>query len=355
LFRSAPAFAFLAVVLAAALAGCAGGAEERSLYVLLTDNQLLRLSEDGAILSRRRLGAPPTSFPTYGSLLAASPDGETVYALLRAPRPSIAAIEGDAVSRLRLPPGTMWRRLAVGPETGRIYVAGNVAGTRSNDLGDVELGVRLLVLAPDGEELALETIREPAGRDWYVQGLTISPDETSALVAYHGGDTTGSDLVRLDPVRRCVDSTPAWAACLAENHGRSQWVGEEILAATGERRLALLEPSGRVLRRLDSGLAGAHLMAFAISGSTVYAHADCGKGTGISRLSLDGGAPTILQACGDVMAVVADSTLVLGRRWRGDPYGRSLSAALLYVDFTAKRVVRRVDLPDDPADVLAVR
>ena len=71
-------------------------------------------------------------------------------------------------------------------------------------------------------------------------------------------------------------------------------------------------------------------------------------------LPLDGSGPTRLPGCGDVGALFGDSTLVLGRRWSRDPYGRGRDASLAFVDLERGKVIRTVTLPEDPADVLAV-
>lgn len=342
-----------ATALALAVAGCGGGSEERALFVLLTDNRLLRISETGEVLSRARLGPAPKS-ASYGSLLAASPEGD-VYALVRGTRQRVVELDasGALVAEHALPAAASWRRLAVGPRTGRLYLVGDVAGTRKNDLGAVELGVRLLVLDPRGQQLSLTPIREPDGRDWYAGWITVAPDESSLLVAYHGTDTTGADLVRLDPIRTCIDVTPAWGACLARNHGRAEWVGGRILAAA-ESRLALLEPSGRVARMLDARLPDVHLMEFRLFDGAAYAFADCVKGTGLARVDLERGASKPIRACGDTATFLDDSTLVLGRRWRQNPYGPGIEPTLLFVDLEARRATRSIVLPADPADVLAV-
>jgi hypothetical protein len=345
-------------IVALALAGCQGESEERALFVLLNDNRLLRVSDDGDVLSRVRLGPRP-EFASYGSLLGASPDADTVYALVRGPRQQIVALhpDGSVDARHALPSGATWRRLAVGPRTGRLYLAGDVEGTRKNDLGQVELGVRLLVLSPEGERLSLTQIRQPEGRDWYTGWLTVAPDESSLLVSYHGTDTTGSDLVRLDPVRTCIDVTPKWGACLARNHGRAEWADGGILAATGESRVALLSPSGRVIREIDSGLRNTHLMEFILVDGAAYAVGNCVQGTGLAHVPLDGSSARILlrAACGDVAALLGNSQMVLGRRYnRRDPYSGGRDPSLLFVDLDARKTVRTVKLPEDPADVLAV-
>jgi hypothetical protein len=348
-----------AAVLALVIAGCRSDADERTLFVLLTDNRLLRVSEDGELLTRTRLAPAPRGFPSYGGLLAASPDRSTIYALVRGTRQELASVDRDGVvrERHRLPGAVTWRRLAVGPRSGRIFIAGNVAGRRRNEVGDVELSVRLLVLSPRGERLAFERIRRAAGHDWYVNSLTIAEDESSLLVTYHGSDTTGADRVRLDPIRRCRDTTPAWGACLARNHGRAEWIGDRILTATGQPALELLEPSGDVVRKLDTGLQNVHLMEFTPANGAVYAFGNCVQGLGLARVRLAGGRPRTLieRACGDTAALLDDSTLVLGRRQSDDAFGGATEAALLFVDVEARRVEKTVRLATDPADVLAGR
>jgi hypothetical protein len=343
-----------AVVLA--LGGCSSGGDDGGLFVLLTDNQLLRTADDGDVLSRTRL-APDPGTASYGGLLAASPDRRTVYALVRGDRQHVAAIDRDGavLDRWALPDRATWRRLAVGPRTARVYLAGNVRGVRRNELGQVELGARLLVLSPDGEPLAHGPIRAAAGRDWYVQSLTVAADESSMLVSYHGSDTTGADIVRPDPVRGCSDTTPRWGACLARNHGRAEWIDDGILAATGEPALAVLAPSGRVVRKLDTGLQHVHLMEFVVARDVAYAFGNCVQGAGIARVPLaPGAAPArISDACGDTAALLDDATLVLGRRRSEDVPGAAVGPALEFVDLEAGTTDRSIPLPQDPADVLA--
>jgi hypothetical protein len=270
----------------------------------------------------------------------------------------LGAVDGDGavLTRYELPGAVTWRRLAVGPRTGRLYLAGDVAGERRNELGHVELNVRLLVLSPDGERLSHERIREAVGHDWYVSWLTVAEDETSVLVTYHGSDTTGADIVRLDPVRPCRDRTPESGACLARNHGRAQWIDDGILAATGQPALAILDATGHVVRELPTGLRDVHLMQFKLAGDIAYAFGNCLQGAGLARVPLERGRSHLLvrDACGDTATLLDDSTLVLGGRWNRDPYGRGSDARLLFVDLEAGKVQRSVRLPEDPADVLAL-
>jgi hypothetical protein len=344
-------------VAALALAGCRSGSDEPPLYVLLTDNRLLRVTAAGDVLTHTRLGPAPAN-PSYGGLLSGSPDRQTVYALVRGKRQHVSAIDGDGavLERYELPGDVTWRRLAVGPGTGRLFLAGDVAGERRSELGQVELSVRLLVLSPDGGQLSHRRIREAEGQGWHVSWLTVAEDESSVLVAYHGSDTTGVDLVRLDPVRPCMDRTPEWGACLARNHGRAQWIDGGILAATGEPVLAILDATGHVVRELDTGLRDVHLMEFVVAGDVAYAFGNCVQGSGLARVPLARASARLLvrDVCGDTATLLDELTLVVGRRWNRDPAGRGGDAALVFIDLEARQVERSMRLPQDPADVLAL-
>ena len=95
------------------LAGRRSGSDERLLFVLLTDNRLLRVSADGEVLTRTRLGGAPSN-PSYGGLLAASPDRRTVFALVRGKRQQVAAIGSD---------GSVRERYGRGADGGLVFVA----------------------------------------------------------------------------------------------------------------------------------------------------------------------------------------------------------------------------------------
>lgn len=120
--------------------------------------------------------------------------------------------------------------------------------------------------------------------------------------------------------------------------------------------MALLEPSGRVVRELETDLRDVHLMEFTVAGDVAYAFGDCVKGAGLARVPLRGSARMVVrEACGDTATLLHDSTLVLGRRRTRDAYGRGGSdAALVFVDLKARKLENSVQLPEDPADVLAV-
>lgn len=325
-----------------------------AVYALLTDNTLVRVSGSGQVLSRTTLADAQADFPSFGGMLGRSRDGRTVYALVRGPQAHIAAVvarNGRIRARLPLPQGIVFRRVAVGPRTGRLYAIGN-AGRKS------ALSAHLLVLTPAGRRISLTRIREADGRDWYVHAIAVAPDETRVLVAYHGSNTTGADVVGLGPVRPCVDRTPAYAACLARNHGDIAWTADGVLAAGGGPTLAILAPdTGAVVRELDNALENVHVMDFVLRGRSAYVWGGCRYAGGLTEISLAGGTPRVVVAgkrvCGETAAFLGD-TLVVGRRPFSDIYRRAQAPTLVFVDVDLGKIVRSVRLPEDPADVLAV-
>lgn len=325
-----------------------------SLYVLLTDNTLIRVSASGTVVTRTSLGRPPGGSPSFGGLLARSRDGRTVYALVHGPRQHIGAVVAGTTgvrARIALPAGIVFRRLAVGERTGRLYLVGNT-GPRN------ALDVHLLVLSPAGRRLSLTRVRRAEGRDWYVNSVAVAPDESRLVVSYHGGRTTGADVIRLAPVRPCVDRTRDPGACLARNHGDVAWIDGGVLAAGGGPTLRILDPeTGAVVRELESGLENVHVMDFVVRGGFAYVWGGCQYAGGLTEVSLSAGSYRLIvpgkRVCGESAAFLGE-TLVVGRRPFSDIYSRGQQPSLVFVDVAAGRVLRSVRLPEDPADVLAV-
>jgi hypothetical protein len=344
----------LAAALLLAVPGAAGAAEAGTVYTLLTDNTLMRVSGSGRVLSRTTLGRAPEDFPSFGDLLARSPNGRTVYALVRGRDAQVAAVvarTGGVRARMKLPAGIVFRRLTVGERTGRIYLAGNSGKGNA-------LSAHLLVLSPAGRRISLTRVREAEGRDWYVNSIAVAPDESRLLITYHGGSTTGADVVELNPVRRCVDRTSKHAACLGRNHGDVAWLSDGVLAAGGGPTLYVLDPeTGAVVRSLENGLVNVHVMDFVLRGGSAYVFGGCQYTGGLTEVSLSGGTVRVVvagkQACGEGATFLGDR-LVLGRRpFNTDPHNPQ-RPSLIFVDVAAGKIVRSVRLPDDPADVLAV-
>lgn len=306
------------------------------------------------MLSRTKLGRAPGDFPSFGGLLASSPNGRTVYALVRGEPAHIAAVvarTGRVRARMALPKGIAFRRLAIGPRTGRVYAIGN-AGRRD------ALSAHLLILSPAGRRVSLTRVREAEGRDWYIHSIAVAPDETRLLVSYHGSNTTGADLIGLDPVRPCVDRTSKYAACLGRNHGDVAWVPDGVLATGGGPTIRILDPEkGAVVRELDSGLVNVHVMDFVVRGGFAYVFGGCQYTGGLTEVSLAEGTFRVVvggkRVCGE-SATFLGETLVVGRRPFSDIYMRAQDPSLVFVDVEAGRIVRSVRLPDEPADVLAL-
>src|SRR5439155_5294524 len=102
--------------------------------------------------------------------------------------------------------GGVFRSLAVGPITGRLYLSGNRAGR-----------VVVMVLDPDtGTVLTDWTARERDGRDWSVYQGAVSDDERDLFISYHGTNTTGIDRFTIvgDGLQRCRGGRRPNAGCL---------------------------------------------------------------------------------------------------------------------------------------------
>jgi hypothetical protein len=168
----------IAVLVALAAAGCGSGGQDRSVpprndrtqvYALLASNELVGVGLSPSRLTvRLRLGEGLDQF-SPGRLLATSPDGTTVYVLVREPKrlsiTVVAAASGRLRMRIPLPAGLDGRSLVVGPRSGTLYVLANREGTRRNHVMGLESSAQLLVVDParDASGRASSSGRSRAG------------------------------------------------------------------------------------------------------------------------------------------------------------------------------------------------
>jgi hypothetical protein len=294
--------------------------------------------ELGPRLRRARLGAPGAGELSFsGQLLAAGPDGRTVYALVRqGERDYVEALDATSLEprgRYPLARGIHYTGMTLG-RSGRIYAY----GTRRVAVG--RSVPTITVLAPDGAIIANHSVPGRTDRDWYVQAGTPSADERRFMVTYHGGDTTGADWVDLAPgaLRRC-ESRESDKACIFEVHGGVEPYRDGFLATTGSR-VVEISRDGRIVRRLRLEPRNVHLMDFALNRSHLYG-SSCGKRPAILRLDLARDRVQTMRSgrfCGAPFAVGAGFLVISADRVR---YGYAGDAPRLRV----------IDLADPGAGV----
>ena len=372
-----------AVLLVTAVAARCGedreGPEPRgdAVFALLADNRLLKVSlGDGRVVFDQRLAPPPRS-NAAGRYLAMSADRRTLFALVDNKVAAIDVRSGEVRDDLRLPRGTRFGALAVGPESGRLYIFGNRAGRvvtiPALDERLRELHVVVAIVDSDIERLVSSaTVREGEGLDWSVYDAAVADDERRLFVSYHGSSTSGVDWIdiRGDRLRPC-SRPPRWrgAACAGQVHGTVEPYGDGLLAATGHEPVVELGPGGDVRRRLRTRLTQTHLMELALDREArrLYAIGSCyAGGPGVGAVDLETGRARVVvppqsasagelpDACGDRVAVGADSLLVLARTTSAAP-SPAWPGRLVFVDGRSGRVVRTVETPTEPVDVLVAQ
>jgi hypothetical protein len=343
---------------------------QQAAFALLGDGRLVRVGLADGRIRVRRLG-PVEKTIQSGPLLAVEPARRVLYVLLRS---QIAVVDARTLAirrRFRLPSGLTYRGLALGRVSGRLYVSGNRAVRVVDEkTGLAEEDATLTILdASTGAIVGRPLVREAAGRSWYVYWISLSSDERSVALTYHGGCdgtadtcTTGADVLALDgaSVRGCVPLEPRFrgAACTPDVHGAAVPYADNFLAATGAPPLVEVDRGGRVVRRFTTGMA-THLMDLAVDAGkrTAYAVGSCEKGGGLRAVDLDSGAVRRLRTargsralCGSRVAVASSGLLVVatGRAIAVLP---RIGSAVLVVDSRSGRTVRRFRVGTRIADV----
>jgi hypothetical protein len=261
------------------------------------------------------------------------------------------------VARLRLPPRTIFRSVALAPRSRRLYAVGDrpETGPQQPVVAAVDLRARRLLwsrLVPRAE-----------GLDWLVYRALVEPGERSLLVSYHGSTTTGADrfVVTAEGIRACEPPRGgrAGVACITL-HGNVEPYAGRLVAATGDGRTVLvLDRDGKELRRLDPRLPRNHLMEFALDRrrGLLYAVGSCGYAGGLSETSLAGGRARVLERsgdrriCGERVAVASSLLLAIARTEVPVPEPH-VPGAVLLVRRTDGSVAATVPTPAEPVDVL---
>ncbi len=270
-------------------------------YALLASGRVVAVSTGtGAVLATRRIGpGPPIAIAT--PMLARRDD--VLYALTPRRGGQTLVLLDTADLRVReritLPAKIEFSAVVVT----RAGVA-HLLGTRG--------GAPLRMTLTDGVLSAPTEIRPAAGRDWLVISATLSSDDRRLAVSYHGGRTTGADIVDLTTGQRepCGPRNPA-TGCFAYVHGAAAFAGDDLVGTSGSTELAIYSRDGRP-RRIETELPRNHLMALARDPSTgaVVTAVTCWVANAVSIVDVATGSARVYRnACGDVVA--ADNGLAV--------------------------------------------
>jgi hypothetical protein len=354
-------------------------------------NRLLRVSiPGGAVELERRLGpgSGQRDFDRPGllhldrQLLATTPDGRTVLALVRSAvsgRSSVMVIDAQSFrTRCSYPlePGIRYSGLLLG-RSGMFYAY----GARRVGPGRWD-AVLTIGDARTGELKSTHTLRDAErgtptfwGKNWSVYWAALSADERRLLVSYHGGDTTGADWFRLSPTfgisaggmaeRRCVDRAPRWPCGPGRTdvprvHGAVTAVGAGFVGATGTNDLLELDRRGQPIGRLQVRENTSHLMDFALDDDRrrVYV-SSCARRPTIQRFDLERGRRASVPSgsfCGRPLAIYGDRLLFLAAlRVSRSGYPTTATEELRLVDLEERDGGRRVPRSASPVDAVVVR
>lgn len=344
----------LAIALTLALASCGGGPPPRELgagpivFALLADRRLVAVSPAmAAVVGEVRLPGAGTDAAAH--VVAFDARRRLLHVLLPGSGEPDTVTSVDARTLAvrdtwTLPAGIRYRTLVVGPLSGEVFAFGDRAddGGRSPWLSTGKGNWRL---------------RPSAAHTWTPYAAAVAADERLAVVSYHGPDTTGADLVRLDgpEPQGCATAGVASTGCVADIHGAVSVDAGRVWGTTGDGGvLVSVDPATRQPRRLNPGLPGNHLMEFAVDpAGPVYAVGSCLYSGGLSRL--DPGAtdahvlappeplPDRPDLCGERIAVGPAGLVAITR-------GRSI-AGIVLVDGATGQVRATVPTSAEPIDV----
>jgi hypothetical protein len=298
--------------------------------LLDTENKLSELDAQSGRIVRQFALAPrpesPSSNIVPGHYLAASADGQTVFALVRL---SAALSEVVAVDRKKLT--AKWRRalppsagrpraIVIGPISAAVFAltnfevkpgAGGVFGLARPVVSKLD--------ATSGTLLTTATLREPdpLGRveDWQIlQGL-IDSNERTLFVSYHNQGLYTYDLTGQGFQSSCLGST-----CLPAHGDIALWEGATVVA-TGSGLLNVLAPDGSVKLSFNTGLERNHLMTFALDSLSrrAYVVGSCHYVPAMVTVNLDSGERSVIapesaasKPCGERVLVSRGKVVVGG-------------------------------------------
>lgn len=358
------ALVFLAassVTAAAASTGREALGAPAPVFAYLADNTVVRT--DARLVSWRvvRVGERPGEIISTGQLLARSRDHRILWALVRS-ESKLVALSDDlrTVKVVPLPKSWSVRALAVGPKTGRLYLAYNIPTTRRGR-HDPLRAARLAVLAPDGSRRLTDALLRPnGGRSWLVWSLALDPAERHAYISYHGSDTTGLDVatLRAATIVNCRTAADSRGGCWTHPHGLAVAGEDGVVASTGSQTIEVYDADGTLVRSLDTGLENTHLMAFALdrAGDRLFAAGSCGYVPGFAVVGYSSGRRQLLRRsraiCGETLAFAGGDAVIIGKTALPVPDPQR-QGRLLRIDARGGTVTASRATASEPTDVIA--
>jgi hypothetical protein len=340
----------LAALLAvAALAGSTShhAAPARNAFVLLGDGRIVKLDVTrGRIVARRSLGKTPRRLPDHGPML--SVDGSKVYALVPTQPQTLVVTDRLLRIKARFVLRAEVRYRGVVRAGGRTYAFGYREGKVVDP--DIDLRESDAVVTRVGTPSQSWTIRPADGHSWLEWSGSASSDGRRLALGYHGADTSGADVIDLqhEPLSPpcAYTSSGPFVGCSSEVHGAISAYGNGWVATTGSAEdLLLLDSTGNVVRRIDSGFRNEHLMSVVVDAATAtaYSLATCyGGGEGLRSVALAAGTSRLVRRapCGNDLALGPASTL-LAVESADDTAGNSVIA----LSRSTGRILHRWRLP----------
>lgn len=330
-------------------------------FALTGDDRLVAFRAlAGAVVAERPLGSPSpaTAGEAPGRYLALTRDADGIFVLLpnrRDMATQIFAIDpGTFAVRAMLALDAVegiFRGISVGRQTGHLYLFGNRPAALTDSTEDA---IVVVVDPSTGSVLQRWLARAASGYDWRVYQGAVSADERQLFISYHGATTTGID--RFDVVgadlRRCAADPAAPEVGCIRAHGGFATYDRGLLVATGDRTIRYAPLTGGAPRAFDTGLAGNHLMEFAldVGAHRLYAAGACGYRGGYSVVDLDApaGAPPLVLVAPDPSLCATHVALV-----QGDLFvALEESGGILVLNRSTGQVVRSLELPGAALDIL---
>jgi hypothetical protein len=289
--------------------------------ILTASNHLLSLSvSNGKFEWDVGLGGSPQSDFT-AHLMAFTGDKARVAVLVRGSTSQAVIVDtttGREIARHTLATGLIYRALDVGLISGRVYLFANreLGPDRGPAQGPPSDAV-MTVLAPDLTFLATQTVRPSAGFDWFVYQGATDPSESHLLISYHGPDTTGVDLIAINGDRLVNPCTKPGEGCI-RSHGGFVSDGGRLYLATGSSPVIEADPTGTMVREIETGISNEHIMELAIDStrSQMFIAGSCNYSRGLFAIDLRSLRVRTLakqssNVCGERVFVSGASSLVV--------------------------------------------